>query len=119
MPSALLSQIEIDCILSNEHESLTGDGCIYDLSSSSSPTILQPERLHPGDYVKLRLWLPDESSCIFVELAEVQWVKHHWIKVELLITSPEDQTRLRQFVAVEDRSLLSSRRKSEQILIRA
>lgn len=118
MPSALLSTIEIDCILSNGNNSLTGDGCIYDLSSSS-PTLSQPKHLHPGDYVKLRLWLPDESSCIFVELAEVQWVKHHWIKVDLLITSPEDQARLRQFVAVEDRSSLSSRRKSEQILIRA
>jgi len=117
MPSASLTTIEIDCILSNENESLTGDGCIYDFSSS--PTISQPEHLHPGDYVKLRLWLPDESSCIFVELAEVQWVKHHWIKVDVLITSPEDQARLRQFVGVEDRSSLSSRRKSEQILIRA
>ena len=118
MPTALLSKIEIDCILSTKDEGLTGDGCIYDLSSPS-PTISQPERLHPGDYVKLRLWLPDESSCIFVELAEVQWVKHHWIKVPLLITSPEDQVRLRQFMASEDQSSLSSRRKSEQILIRA
>lgn len=119
MPSALLSKIEIDCILSKDTETLTGDGCIYDLSSSSSPTTVQPERLHPGDYVKLRLWLPDESSCIFIELAEVHWVKHHWIKVDLLITSPENQARLRQFMASEDQSSLSSRRKSEQILIRA
>ena len=119
MPSALLSQIEIDCILSNDNERLTGDGCIYDLSSSSSPTISRPEHLHSGDYVKLRLWLPDESLCIFVELAEVQWVKQHWIKVDLLITSPEDQARLRQFIAVEDQASPSSRRKAEQILIRA
>ncbi len=118
MPSALLSKIEIDCILSNDNANLTGDGCIYDLSSSS-PTISRPERLHPGDYVKLRLWLPNESSCIFVELAEVQWVKQHWIKVDLLITSPEDQARLRQFIAVEDQASPSSRRKAEQILIRA
>jgi hypothetical protein len=118
MPSTSLSQIEIDCILSTKDESLIGDGCIYDLSSSS-PTISQPKHLHPGDYVKLRLWLPDESSCIFVELAEVQWVKSHWIKVELLITSPEDRARLRQFVALEEWPSPSSRRKSEQILIRA
>jgi hypothetical protein len=118
MPSTSLTTIEIDCILSIKDESLTADGCIYDLSSSS-PTISQPEHLHPGDYVKLRLWLPDESSCIFVELAEVQWVKNHWIKVDLLITSPEDQARLREFVAVENQSSPSSRRKSEQILIRA
>lgn len=118
MPSALLSKIVIECILSKDDEGLTGEGCIYDLSSSS-PTISQPEHLHPGDYVKLRLWLPDESVCIFVELAEVQWVQHHWIKVDVLITSPEDQARLRQFVSVGDQSSPSSHRKSERILIRA
>ena len=118
MPSAVLSQIVIECILSKDNEGLTGEGCIYDLSTSS-PTISHPEHLHPGDYVKLRLWLPEESACIFVELAEVQWVRHHWIKVDMLITSPGDQARLRQFISVEDQSSPSVRRKSERILIRA
>lgn len=118
MPSAVLSQIVIECILSKDDEELTGEGCIYDFSSSSS-IMSQPERLRPGDYVKLRLWLPEESACIFVELAEVQWVRHHWINVDVLILSPEDQARLRRFISVEDQSASSARRKSERILIRA
>ena len=118
MPTALLSKIVIECILSKDHEGLRGEGCIYDLSSSS-PTISPSEHLHPGDYVKLRLWLPEESICLFVELAEVQWVRNHWIKVDMLVTSPEDRARLRQFASVEDQSAPTSRRKSEQILIHA
>jgi hypothetical protein len=118
MPSTVLSQIVIECILSKDTEGLTGEGCIYDLSASS-PAISQPEHLHPGDYVKLRLWLPEESACIFVELAEVQWVQHHWIKVDMLMTTPGDQARLRQFISVEDQASPSARLKSEQIVIHA
>lgn len=118
MPSALLSQTMIECILSKDKERLTGEGCIYDLSFSS-PTISQPEHLHPGDYVKLRLWLPEESVCVFIELAEVQWVKNHWINVEVLSASPGDQARLRKFTSIEDQCSPSSRRKSERILIHA
>lgn len=118
MPSIVLSQIVIECILSKNDEGLTGEGCVYDCSSSS-PAISQPEHLHSGDYVKLRLWLPEESTCIFVELAEVQWVRHHWIKVDVLVMSPQNQARLRRFASVEGQSSPSSRRKSEQIVIHA
>ena len=118
MPSALLSQTMIECILSKDKEGLTGEGCIYDLSSSPL-TISQPEHLHPGDYVKLRLWLLDENICVFIELAEVQWIKNHWINVEVLSASPGDQARLRKFASVEDQCSPSSRRKSERILIHA
>ncbi|MDH4243337.1 MAG: hypothetical protein OEV38_06225 [Nitrospira sp.] len=118
MPSALLSQTMIECILSKDKEGLMGEGCIYDLSSSS-PTISQPEHLHPGDYVKLRLWLPEEHVCVSVELAEVQWIKNHWINVEVLSASPGDQARLRKFASVEDQSSPSSRRKCDRILIHA
>jgi hypothetical protein len=105
-------------MLSKGTYGLRGDGCIYNLSSSP-PVTLNPENLHPGDYVKLHLWFPEESSSSVVELAEVQWVKNHWIQVDLLVTSPKDQTRLRQFMASEGHSSSSSFRMSEQILIRA
>ncbi len=118
MPSALLSQTVIECILSHNDEGLTGEGCIYD-PSSSSHTISQPEHLRPGDYVKLQLWLPEESVCVFVELAEVQWVQNHWINVEVLSISPENQARLRKFASVGDQSSPSSRKKTERILIHA
>jgi len=119
MLQAMVSKIAIDCMLSEGSNELQGDGCIYALSSSP-PSITGPEHLHPGDYVKLRLWVPDdESSAIHVDLAEVQWVKHQWIKLDLLLTSPKDQARLRQFIAPTSQALPVPHRMWEQIVIRA
>jgi hypothetical protein len=119
MSQTMVSKIAIDCILSEGGEGLQGDGCIYTLSSSA-PSITGPEDLHPGDYVKLRLWLPDdEGSALQIDLAEVQWVKRHWVKLDLLLSSPKDQARLRQFVTSTDKAVAPPRRMWEQIVIRA
>ena len=118
MTHTLLSKIAIDCILSEGGDGLHGDGCIYALSSSP-PSVTTPENLHPGDYVKLRLWLPDDGSYLLIDLAEVQWVKNHWIKLDLLLTSPNDQARLRRFVDPAGQALPTSRKMWEQIVIRA
>lgn len=118
MPQAMAAKIAIDCILSKGSEELQGDGCIYALSSP--PSITGPEQLHPGDYVKLRLWLPnDEGSAIQIDLAEVQWVKHQWVKLDLLLTSSKDQARLRQFIAPANQAQPVPHRMWEQIVIRA
>jgi hypothetical protein len=92
---------------------------VYALSSSP-PSITGPETLHPGDYVKLRLWLPDdEGSAIYIDFAEVQWVKQHSVKLDLLLTSHKDQARLRQFIAPTSHALPVPHRMWEQIVIRA
>lgn len=113
-----LSKIGINCMLSKGSDGLRGDGCVYELSSPHS-VILNPEKLRPGDYVKLRLWFPEENAYSLIELAEVQWVKNEWIKIELLLVSPEDQARLRQFVTSADPPVPASARMDEQIMIRA
>ncbi|OQW33422.1 MAG: hypothetical protein A4E19_03190 [Nitrospira sp. SG-bin1] len=118
MPSGLLLKIGIDCMLSKGGDGLKGDGCIYALSSSE-PIVLHPEKLRPGDYVKLRLWFPDEQAYSVIELAEVQWVKNEWIKIELLLVSPKDQERLRQFADSEGYQLPASPRIGDQIMVRA
>src|SRR5690349_10183187 len=118
MPPGLLSKIGIDCMLSTGDDGLRGDGCVYELSSSH-PVILNPEKLRAGDYVKLRLWFPDENTYSVIELAEVQWVKNEWIKIDLLLVSPKDQARLRQFAASERHHVPVSVRGDEQIMIRA
>lgn len=118
MPTGLQPQIGIDCMLSKGADGLIGDGCVYELSSSQ-PAILDPEKLCPGDYVKLRLWFPDENVYSVIKLAEVQWVRDQWIKVELLLVSSQDQSRLRQFAASEGNHLPASARMDEQIMIRA
>ena len=118
MPAGLLSKIGIDCMLAKGGNGLRGDGCLYELSTSH-PIIFNPTRLRPGDYVKLRLWFPDEDAFSVIELAEVQWVKNEWIQIELLLVSPKDQSRLSQFVASEGSHLAASARTGQQIMIRA
>jgi hypothetical protein len=105
-------------MLSKGGNGLRGDGCVYDISSSL-PVLLPPTKLRPGDYVKLRLWFPDENTFSVIELAEVQWVKNEWIQIELLLVSPKDQSRLRQFVVSEGSHLAASASIGQQIMIRA
>ena len=118
MRSGFRPDIVIDCILSTGHHGLEGDGCIYELSSEQ-PQLLDPEQLRGRDYVKIRLWLPNEQSYIVVELAEIQWVQNHWIKVDLLIISQKHQERLKQYLTAQGHFTPPSQRISEQILIRA
>jgi len=97
---------------------LRGDGCVYELSRSR-PKLSTPSSLRAGDYVKVRLWLPDESSDILIELAEIQWIKDHWIKVELLVISPAAARRLKRFVESQGQLSQAKHTVSDQILIRA
>ncbi|MBM4127117.1 MAG: hypothetical protein FJ247_07175 [Nitrospira sp.] len=116
MPTSPLSQMLINCILKRSQTGLEGEGCLYELSAPNRE-VSAPDKLRTGDYVKIRFWLPDEDAHIAVDLAEVEWVESHWIKVDLLSVSPENQARLNQFKSVQ-RTSSRAPRTSEQILIR-
>ena len=116
MSLQLHSQVAINCILSKGSEGLEGEGCVYDLSTPRHP-ISTPDNLRPGDFVKVRLWIPDEDSHISVNLAEVQWVKRDCIKVDLIAVSPPDQTRLDQFTASQHAAPRANNT-TKQVLIR-
>ncbi len=118
MRSGFRPDIVIDCMLSTGDDGLTADGCIYQLSSEQ-PQLLNPEQLTSGEYVKIRLWLPDEQSYIVVDLAEIQWIQNHWIKVDVLIISQKHQERLKQYIVAQGHFTPPLQRMSEQILIRA
>ena len=77
-----------------------GDGCVYEISASCRQQI-SPCKLRLGGYVKLLFWLPAEDCSILIELAEVQWVKDRWIKVEFIKVNPSDQGRIEQFLAIQ------------------
>jgi len=111
-----LSQIAINCLLAKRSSELEGEGCFFDLAAPSK-NIPRPEKLRAGDYVKLRLWLPDEDSHISIDLAEVEWIDSHQMKVELLSVSPEIQARLSQCKLSQD-SGPRPHYTTEQILIR-
>lgn len=112
-----LSQIAINCILAKRSAELEGDGCVYDLSAPHQRNISPSEKLRVGDYVRLHLWLPGEDSHIAIDLAEVEWIESHRIKIELLSVSPEIQARLSQF-KVSQEAAPRPHHTTEQILIR-
>jgi hypothetical protein len=118
MVSGFRPHIAIDCMLSPGDEGLKGDGCIYEMSAAE-PHLISPDTLKAGEYVKLRLWLPDESSYILIDVAEIQWIEQNWIKVDVLIISQTSQNRLKEFLTSRGRYTRPIQRLSEQILIRA
>ncbi len=54
--------------------------------------------LQVGDYVQLRLFLPDQAMPMNVLLAAVRWVDSARVGVEFIRSSEEDQARLVKFV---------------------
>ncbi|HJT21216.1 MAG TPA: PilZ domain-containing protein [Nitrospira sp.] len=54
--------------------------------------------LKVGDYVELRLFLPDQSAPVKVPLAAVRWANRAGAGLEFIRSSPEDQQRLTKFV---------------------
>ncbi|MCP9472092.1 MAG: hypothetical protein NNA30_05110 [Nitrospira sp.] len=112
-----LSRVAINCILAKGGSGLEGDGCLYDLSAPDR-RISPQTQLRAGDYVKLRLWLPDEDSHMSVELAEVDWIDSHRLKVDLLSLSPEVRAKLHQFKASQRATRSTHETATEHILIR-
>ena len=47
--------------------------------------------------MKVQLWLEGEEAFIDIRLAEVKRVHTHWITVEVIVVSPTDRMRLKQF----------------------
>jgi hypothetical protein len=90
-------KLTIDCILANVGTQLEADGCVLELSETSSRHIT-PDQLTPGQFVKVRLWLEGDGTCIDIRLAEVRRIHKHWVSVEMIQVSPNDRMRLKRFV---------------------
>ena len=97
--------LTIDCMLARVHQQLEADGCVLTFNESRTQ-VATPDLLIPGDFVKVRLWLDDESASINIGLAEVRRVQNHWITVEVIQVSQQERARLRRYV--ESRRATSS-----------
>ena len=73
------------------------DGCVLKINESSSQ-VAAPDQLAPGDFVKVRLWLDDDSASIHIGLAEVRQVQNHWITVEVIHVNRHERARLQRYV---------------------
>ncbi len=74
-----------------------GEGRLLDLSLPGC-LLESPEQMRWGEYVQLRLFLPDRLASVQVALAAVRWTKGSRSGIEFIRTSHEDERRLEQFV---------------------
>ena len=89
--------LTIDCMLANVSTQLEADGRVLEFSDASCK-LTTPDQLRPGEFVKVRLWLEGEGTCIDIQLAEVRRVHQHWISVEVIQVGSNDRMRLKRFV---------------------
>ena len=90
----------IDCVLANGSTQLEADGCVLERLEGGHKCgykLTTPDQLTAGDFVKVQLWLEGEEAFIDIRLAEVRRVHMHWITVEVIVVSPNDRMRLKQF----------------------
>ena len=92
-----IPNLTIDCMLARVHRQLEADGCVLRTNESSSQ-VAAPDQLAPGDFVKVRLWLDDDSASIHIGLAEVRQVQNHWITVEVIHVNRHERARLQRYV---------------------
>ncbi len=95
--SSYSPNLKIDCMLANVSTQLEADGCVLEFSEASC-RLTTPDKLTPGEFVKVRLWLEGDGSCVDIQLAEVRRIHKHWISVEVIQVSPQDRMRLKRFV---------------------
>jgi hypothetical protein len=90
----------IDCVLANVSRQLEADGCVLERLEGEHQCghkLTTPDHLTAGDLVKVQLWVEGEEAFIDIRLAEVKTVHQHWITVEVIVVSPNDRMRLKQF----------------------
>ncbi len=82
-------------VFSEDH--VVGKGLVTRLSTPGG-TIQTLQAVNPGDYLELRIKLPDQSPPLAISLAKVRWVKGDSARLEFILVREEDQNRLRRFI---------------------
>jgi len=76
---------------------MCGEGRVIDVSLPGC-LMESPELVKVGDYMRLRLFLPDQAAPLNVPLAVVRRVDGTFIGLEFIRSSDEDQARLTRYV---------------------
>ena len=97
MESRYSARVPVECSVVFAGETLIGEGRVIDVSLPGC-LMESPEAVKPGDYVQLKLSLPDQQPAIRVTLAVVRWAAGSRIGVEFIRSSKDDQLRLTRFV---------------------
>ena len=97
MESRYSARIPVECSVVFAGEALLGEGRVVDVSLPGC-LMESPEAVKAGDYVQLKLFLPDQQPAIRVPLAVVRWARGSRVGVEFIRSSEDDQIRLTRFV---------------------
>jgi len=90
-------RVPVECSVVFAGETIIGEGRVIDVSLPGC-LMESPESARPGDYVRLKLFLPDRQPAISIPLAVVRWAKGNRLGVEFIRSSEEDGNRLQCFV---------------------
>jgi len=90
-------RVPVECGAVFSGENMCGEGRVIDVSLPGC-LMESPELVKVGDYMRLRLFLPDQAAPLNVPLAVVRRVDGTFIGLEFIRSSDEDQARLTRYV---------------------
>ena len=97
MQARYSQRIAVDCAVMFAGDSGMGEGRALDVSLPGC-LLESPEKMFEGDYVQLRLFLPDAPTPLQVSLAAIRWVNGTRVGLEFIRTTTDQQCRLKHFV---------------------
>ena len=97
MQTRYSQRVAVECSVMFAGESALGEGRVLDLSLPGC-LFESAVKMSPGEYVQLRLFLPDGQRPLQVPLAVVRWVQGFRVGLEFIRTSESEQRRLHIFV---------------------
>lgn len=90
-------RVSVTCSAALTGDDAVGTGRVLDVSLPGC-RLEYPGGLRVGDYVQLRLFLPDRANPMTVQLAAVRWVMGTLVGLEFIRSTRQDQRRLADFV---------------------
>ncbi len=96
MQARYSQRVSVDGSVMFAGEHVVGEGRILDLSLPGC-LLESSKKMSAGEYLQLRLFLPDRATPLHVALAAVRWVDGSKLGVEFIRTSQEEQRRLERF----------------------
>lgn len=90
-------RLPVDHIVTFTGDTLEGEGQLVNLSIEGAE-IDSSVPISKGDYLLLRLYLPDDNLALQVDIAPVRWSKEGKFGVEFISMTEQAQGRLRQYL---------------------